>query len=93
MKRVSNFYGAWFYQSNGIPEKKKEGVPAKGWSLVEIIPGKFKSPLDLRKKIDAILELRPNCDILLLGQGDSFLVYNLREYKQKYWPKSEELLP
>ena len=85
--RHAMVYGAWFYETHGIPEIKKGGVPVKGWSLIEIIPGKFKSPLDLRKKVDAILELHPNCDILLLGQGTDFLIFDLREYKETYWPK------
>lgn len=89
MAEESKVYGAWFFESKGIPYKKEEGIPALGWRLVQLIPGKYKSPLDLKSKVDAILELNPNCDILVLGQGTEMLVFNLREYKQKYWPKIE----
>jgi len=40
--RSSMIYGAWFYESHGIPETKEGGVPVRGWSLIEIIPGKFR---------------------------------------------------
>jgi len=87
--RKTQVYGAWFYESGGVPYKEDEGVPARGWKLVELIPGMYKSIHEIRKKIDAVLELNPRCDILVLGQGEYMLVHDLREYKQKYWPKIE----
>ena len=87
----SKVYGAWFFESHGIPYSEEKGIPVKGWTLVEMIPGRYKSleDVDLRDKIDAVLEIHPKCDILTLGQGDEMLVFDLREYKQKYWPKIE----
>jgi len=85
----SKVYGAWFFESHGIPYSKEKGIPVKGWTLVEMIPGRYKSLSDLKDKIDAVLEIHPNCDILALGQGDEMWVFNLREYKQEYWPKIE----
>ena len=43
-------YGAWFFESHGIPYSKEKGVPVKGWTLVEMIPGRYKSLSDLREK-------------------------------------------
>jgi len=82
-------YGAWFYESGGIPYDPKKGVPARGWKLIQLIPGRYKSIDEIKSKIDAVLELNPRCDILVLGQGTEMLVIDLREYKQKYWPKLE----
>ena len=89
--RPTMVYGAWFFESKGIPYIKEKGVPAEGWKLVELIPGKYKSIDEIRSKIDAVLELNPNCDVLVLGQGTEMLVIDLYEYKHKYWPKIEEL--
>lgn len=85
--RPSLVFGAWFYESHGIPFVEEEGVPREGWQLIELIPGKYESIAEILKKVDAVLELNPKCDILVLGQGREMLVYDLHEYKQKYWPK------
>jgi len=85
--RRTQVYGAWFWESGGIPYKEEEGVPAMGWKLVELIPGIYKSIEEIKDKVDAVLELHPRCDVLVLGQGETMLVYDLKEYKRKYWPK------
>lgn len=88
--RQSQISGAWFYESGGITLYKGEAAPKKGWKLVELIPGEYKGIEELKDKIDAVLEIHPRCDVLLLGQGDHFDIYDLREYKQKYWLHIEE---
>jgi len=84
--RESGFYGAWFYESKGITLYKGESAPKKGWQLIEVIPGEYKGIEELREKIDAVLELHPRCDVLVIGRGDHGDIYDLKEYKQKYWP-------
>lgn len=81
--RQSEISGAWFYESGGMKLYKEESAPKKTWKLVELIPGEYNEIEELRNKIDAVLELHPGCDLLLLGQGDHFDVYDLWEYKQK----------
>jgi len=87
-RHESKIYGAWFFNSKGIPLKKEDSLPVRGWKFIKLIPGEYKSPLDpdLKSKVDAVLELNPDCDTLVLfhgGEGDAF---DLRKYKQEVWP-------
>ena len=74
-------WGAWFFESGGITLHKGEAAPPKGWRLIEVVSGKFKEVEEIKPKIDAVLELHPRCDILLIGRGDHFDTYDMREYK------------
>ena len=66
-------WGKFFYRSNGETLATLTDAPAEGWTQKGVVPGRFTTLTEQ----DRTHALRLGADVVLIGCGETFRVYQV----------------